>query len=162
MAERVAQGDSAGAAAKSITAKGRKKARPKRKASKPDLGAPRAGGVQKRKAKPKRSAGSPASKPQPEPEEVEILKLEWAVEGNLLADNTPPSPQPSTRHRKRSLAPRVDTLAAKRPRAAPSVAQQEQAEALKQLRGDLREAELKIDGLAAKSAQQEQLLARLE
>ena len=112
--------------------------------------------------KPKRSAGSPASKPQPEPEEVEILKLEWPVEGNLLADNTPPSPQPSTRHRKRSLAPRVDTLAAKRPGAAPSVAQQEQAEAPKELRGDLREAELKIDGLAAKSAQQEQLLARLE
>ena len=160
----VAQGDSSGAAtsrSKSSAAKGRRKAGPKRKL---DLSAPRVGGVQKckGKAKAKRSAGSPASKPQPEPEEVEILKLEWPVEGNLLADNTPPSPQPSTRHRKRSLAPRVDTLAAKRPRAAPSVAQQEQAEALKQLRGDLREAELKIDGLAAKSAQQEQLLARLE
>ena len=30
------------------------------------------------------------------------------------------------------------------------------------MRGDLREAELKIDGLAAKGAQQEQLLAPLE
>merc|ERR1719181_2658403 len=46
MAERVAQGDSSGAATspkKSSAAKGRKKAGPKRKASKPrDLGAPRA------------------------------------------------------------------------------------------------------------------------
>ena len=30
------------------------------------------------------------------------------------------------------------------------------------MRGELREAELKIDGLAAKGAQQEQLLAHLE
>merc|ERR1711907_438484 len=105
MAEHLAQGDSSGAAAsrkKSIAAKGRKKARPKCKSSKPDLSATRAGGVQKRKAKAKakRSAGSPASKPKPEPkpepEEVEICKLEWPVEGNLLAD-TPqrPSPRPS-------------------------------------------------------------------
>ena len=141
--KRVAQGDSSGAAtsrSQSSAAKGQRKAgpkaRPKRKPSKLDLDAPRVGGVHKckGKAKAKRSAGSPASRPQPEPEEVEILKLEWPVKGNLLADNTPPpSPQPSARHRKRSLAPPVDTLAAKRPRAAPSVAQQ--AEALKELAG---------------------------
>ena len=79
MAESLAQGDPSGAATsrkKSSAAKGRRKAGPKRKASKPDLGAPRAGGVQKRKAKAKRSASSPASKPKPEPEEVEICKLE--------------------------------------------------------------------------------------
>ena len=58
--------------------------KPKPKASKlRNLGAPRAGGVQKKrkgKAKAKHSAGSPAGKPKPEPkpepEEVEILKLE--------------------------------------------------------------------------------------
>ena len=172
MAERLAQGDSSGAATspeKSSAAKGRRKAGPKRKASQPDLGAPRAGGVQKRKAKAKikRVAGSPASKPKlepkPEPEEVEIRKLEWPVEGDLLADTPrPPSPRPSARRGKRSLAPRVDTPAAKRPKAAPSAAQLQQAEALEELRGDLREAELKIDGLAAKSAQQERLIAHLE
>ena len=186
MAERLAQGDSSGAAAslkKSSAAKGRRKAGPKRKASKPDLGTPRAGGVQKRKAKAKakRSAGSPASKPKPEPkpepeeveilklepkpepEEVEIRKLEWPAEGNLLADTpTPLSPRPSARRGKRRLAPRADTPAAKRPKAAPSAAQLQQAEALEELRGDLREAELKIDGLAAKSAQQERLIAHLE
>ena len=59
---------------------------------------------------------------------------------------------------KRRLAPWVDTPAAKRPKAAPSAAQRRQAEALE----DLREAELKIDGLAAKSAQQERLIAHLE
>ena len=52
--------------------------------------------------------------------------------------------------------------AAKRPKAAPSAAQLQQAEALEELRGELREAELKIDGLAAKSAQQERLIAHLE
>jgi len=77
MVERVAQGDSTGAATsrkKSSAAKGRRKAGPRRKASNLDLGVPRAGGVQKRrgKAKAKRSAGSPAGKPKPEPEEVEI------------------------------------------------------------------------------------------
>ena len=51
---------------------------------------------------------------------------------------------------------------AKRPKAAPSAAQLQQAEALEELRGDLRETELKIDGLAAKSAQQERLIAHLE
>merc|ERR1719181_2658517 len=90
MQERLAQGDSSGATPspkKSSAAKGRHMKpgpKPKRKASKPrNLGAPRAGGVQKKrkaKAKAKRSAGSPASKPKPEPkpepEEVEILKLE--------------------------------------------------------------------------------------
>jgi len=140
MAERLAQGDSAGALmfrGRHPIAKGRKKAGSKRKASKPDLGATRAGGVQKRKAKTKakRSAGSPASKPKPEPEEVEICKLEWPA---------------------RRVA--VDTPAAKRPKAAPSAAQLQQAEALE----DLREAELKIDGLVAKSAQQERLIAHLE
>ena len=137
--------------------------------------------MQKHKAKAKRSAGSPASKPKPEPkpepeeveilklepkpepEEVEIRKLEWPVEGNLLADTPqPPSPRPSARRGKRSLAPRVDTPAAKRAKAAPSAAQLQQAEALEELRGDLREAGLKIDGLAAKSAQQERLIAHLE
>ena len=68
MAERLAQGDSSGAATsrgKSSAAKGRRKAGPKPKAFKPrNLGTPRAGGVQKRrgKAKAKRSAGAPASK----------------------------------------------------------------------------------------------------
>ena len=187
MQERLAQGDSSGAATspeKSSAAKGRKKAGPKRKASKPrNLGAPRAGGVQKRKAKAKakRSAGSQASKPKPapkiepeeveilklepkpEPEEVEICKLEWPVEGNLLADTPqPPSPRPAVRRGKRRLTPRVDTPAAKRPKVAQSAAQLQQAEALEELRGDLREAELKIDGLAAKSAQQERLIAHLE
>ena len=47
-------------------------------------------------------------------------------------------------------------------KAGPSAAQLQQAEALEDLRGDLREAELKIDGLAAKSAQQERLIALLE
>ena len=44
----VAQGDSSGAAtsrSKSSAAKGRRKARPKRKASKLDLGVPRVGGA---------------------------------------------------------------------------------------------------------------------
>ena len=172
MAERLAQGDSSGAAmsrGRYSTAKGRKKAGSKRKASKPDLGATRAGGVQKRKAKgkTKRVAGPQASKPKlepkPEPEEVEICKLEWPAEGNLLADTPrPPSPRPAARRGKRSLAPRVDTPAAKRPKAAPSAAQLQQAEALEELRGDLREAELKIDGLAAKNAKQERLIAHLE
>merc|ERR1719181_1526809 len=172
MVERLAQRDSSGAATspkKSSAAKGRKKAGPKRKASKPrNLGAPRAGGgVQKRKAKTKRVAGSQASKPKlepkPEPEEVEICKLEWPAEANLLADTPrPPSPRPATRRGKRGLAPRVDTPAAKRPKAPPSAAQLQQAEALEELRGDLREAELNIDGLAAKSAQQERLIAHLE
>merc|ERR1711951_237747 len=131
MAERLAQGDSSGAATspESSAIKGRRKAGPKRKASKLDLGAPRAGGVEKRKAKakakPKRSAGSPASKPKlepkpepeeveicklepkPEPEEVEIRKLEWPAEAHLLADTpAPPSPRPAARRGKRSLAPR--------------------------------------------------------
>ena len=39
---------------------------------------------------------------------------------------------------------------------------QQQAESLEELRGNLREAELKIDSLAAKSAQQERLIAHLE
>ena len=43
-----------------------------------------------------------------------------------------------------------------------SAGQLQQAEAREELRGDLREAELKIDGLAAKSAQQERLIAHLE
>ena len=125
--------------------------------------------MQKRrgKAKAKRSAGSPASKPKPEPkpepEEVEIRKLEWPVEGDLLADAPrPPSPRPAARRGKRSLVPRSDTPAAKRPKVAPSAAQLQQARALEEVRGDLREAELKIDGLAAKSAQQERLIALLE
>jgi len=171
MQERLAQGDSSGAATspEKSSAKGRKKAGPKRKASKPrDLGATRAGGgVQKHKAKTKRVAGSQASKPKleskPEPEEVEIRKLEWPAEADLLADTpAPPSPRPAARRGKRRLAPRVDTPAAKRPKAAPRAAQLQQAEALEDLRGDLREAELKIDGLAAKSAQQERLIAHLE
>ena len=168
---------------KSSAAKGRKKAGPKRKASKPDLGTPRAGGVQKRrgKAKAKRSASAPASKPKPEPkpepeeveilklepkpepEEVEIRKLEWPVEGDLLADTPrPPSLRPAAGRGKRRLASRDDNPAAKRPKAAPSAAQLQQAEALEEVRGDLREAELKIDGLAAKNAQQERLIAHLE
>ena len=57
---------------------------------------------------------------------------------------------------------RGDTPAAKRSKAGPSAAQLQQAAALEELRGDLREAELKIDGLAAKSAQQERLIAHLE
>ena len=80
------------------------------------------------------------------------------MEGNLLADTS----RPAAGRGKRSLGPRVDTPAAKRPKAAPSAAQLQQAEALEELRGDLREAELKIDGLAAKSAQQERLIAHLE
>ena len=56
---------------------------------------------------------------------------------------------------------RGDTPAAKRSKAGPSAAQLQQAEALEELRGDLREAGLKIDGLAAKSAQQERLIAYL-
>ena len=66
--------------------------------------------------------------------------------------------RPALPRGKRRLAPWVDTPAAKRPKAAPSAAQRRQAEALE----DLREAELKIDGLAAKSAQQERLIAHLE
>ena len=66
------------------------------------------------------------------------------------------SPRPAARCGKRSLARRAASRSrhptAKRPKAAPSAAQLEQAEALEELRGDLREAELKIDGLAAKSA----------
>ena len=134
----------------------------------------------KAKAKAKRSAGSQAKpkpepkpepeeveicklEPKPEPEEVEIRKLEWPAEGNLFADTPrPPSPRPAARRGKRSLASRVDTPAAKRPKAAPNAVQLQQAEALEELRGDLREAELKIDGLTAKSAQQERLIAHLE
>ena len=51
---------------------------------------------------------------------------------------------------------------AKRPKATPSAAQLQQVEVLEKLRGGLREAELKIDGLVAKSAQQERLVAHLE
>ena len=89
---------------------------------------------------------------------MEVLELEWPVEGNLLADTPRPPSAPRPAAGKRRLAPWVDTPAAKRPKAAPSAAQRRQAEALE----DLREAELKIDGLAAKSAQQERLIAHLE
>ena len=94
---------------------------------------------------------------------MEICKLECPVEGNLLADTArPPSPHPSACRGKRSHAPRADTPAAKRPKAAPSEAQLQPAEALEKLRGDLRKVELKIDGLAAKSSQQERLIVHLE
>ena len=43
-----------------------------------------------------------------------------------------------------------------------SAGQLQQAEARGELRGDLREAELKIDGLAAKNTKQERLIAHLE
>ena len=69
------------------------------------------------------------------------------------ADNLPPQVPPPCRAL-RKAQPRAASRhpTAKRPKAAPSAAQLEQAEALEELRGELREAELKIDGLAAKSA----------
>ena len=57
---------------------------------------------------------------------------------------------------------RGDTPAAKRSKAGPSAAQLQQAAALEELRGDLQEAELKIDGPAAKSAKQEKVSAQQE
>ena len=83
--------------------------------------------------------------------------------GNLrLEISGPPPAQKKNAEGHRHPPGGGHTPAAKRPKAAPSAAQLQQAEALEELRGDLREAELKIDGLAAKSAQQERLIAHLE
>ena len=116
--------------------------------------------------------------PMAEDEEIEIRKL--------ASEGTPPPPPglaagQASRPKRSRPAARGDSKAAKRqkpaqvpaqvqPQAA-AIAELRQAQALEAQRRDLREAELKeqnevllakVDGLAAKSAQQERLIAHLE
>ena len=109
-----------------------------------------------------------------EDEEIEIRKL--AREGTPPPPVRPAAGQASRPKRSRPAA-RGDSKAAKRqkpaqvPAQAAAIAELRQAQALEAQRRDLREAELKeqnevllakVDGLAAKSAHQERLIAHLE
>ena len=101
----------------------------------------------------------------PKPEEVDICKLARVARGprGLSSSRTvppAPPPRPATGRGKRRLEPRVDTPAAKRPKAAQSAAQQQQVEHWRNCEGTC--GSWRLTGWPKKSAQQEWLIAHLE